>query len=203
MGGAPSTKGVVMASRATTGVSAEQLVFDGTRAIIVGGLVIGAVLGFGGNFVNQGNTQNVLYGLSALGLILASVLLALEHACTGHRFAAAGFALLALGETRVLNPTDVPGGEASFAAGVLLYAPGLLLIALSTWAPRWVRLVGAIAAVPFAAHSLLYLGGRAIDSTDPLAGIGYALLTITVVGWILTVLRSKKAAPAPTSPREF
>jgi hypothetical protein len=191
-----------MASRATARASAEPLVFEGTRAIIVGGLVVGAVLGFGGNFVEQGNTQSVLYGLSALGLILASVLLAVEHASAGHRLAAAGFALLALGETRVLNPTDVPGGEASFAAGVLLYAPGLLLIALSGWAPRWVRIVGAIAAVPFAAHSLIYLGGGAIDSTDPLAGIGYALLTVTIIGWIVTVLRSENSAPARTSRRE-
>jgi hypothetical protein len=188
-------KGVVMASRATVRASAEPLVFDGTRAIIVGGLIVGAVLGFGGNFVEQGNTQSVLYGLSAVGLILASVLLAMEHISVGHRLAAAGFALLALGETRVLNPTDLPGGEASFAAGVFLYAPGLLMIALSSWAPRWVRLIGAIAAIPFAAHSLIYLGGGAIDSTDPLAGIGYALFTVAVIGWAITVLRSEEAAP--------
>jgi hypothetical protein len=191
-----------MASRATARASTEPLVFDGTRAIIVGGLVVGAVLGFGGNFVEQGNIQSVLYGLSAVGLILASVLLAVEHASAGNRLAAAGFALLALGETRVLNPTDVPGGEAAFAVGVFLYAPGLLMIALSGWAPRWVRLVGAIGAVPFAAHSLVYLGGGAIDSAGPLAGIGYTLFTVTVIGWSLTVLRSEKAAPARTSPRE-
>ena len=188
-----------MTTSATARASTEPLVFDGTRSIIVGGLVVGAVLGFGGNFVEQNDTKSVLYGLSALGLILASVLLAVEHAARGHRLAAAGFALLALGETRVLNPTDAPGGEASFAAGVLLYVPGLLMIAMSTWAPRWVRLVGAVAAVPFAAHSLIHLGGGAIDSTGPLAGTGYALFTVTIVGWILTVLRSEKAAPAPTS----
>ncbi len=184
-----------MASRATAEASPERLVLDGTRPIIAAGLVVGAVLGFAGNFVEHGNTQSVLYAVSALGLILASVLLAVEHASLGHRFAASGFALLALGETRVLNPTDVPGGEGSFAAGVLLYVPALLLIALSTWAPRWVRLVGAVAAVPFAAHSLVHLGGGAIDSTDPLAGIGYTLFTVTVIGWVLTVLRSEKPAP--------
>lgn len=150
--------------------------------------MVGAVLGFGGNFVEKGDAQSVLYGLSALGLIVSSVLLAVEHASAGNRLAAAGFALLALGETRVLNPTDVPGGEASFAAGVLLYAPGLLLIAMSPWAPRWVRMVGALAAIPFAAHSLVYLGGAAVDSAGPLAGIGYTLFTVTIIGWVLTVL---------------
>lgn len=157
---------------------------------------MGAVLGFSGNFFEPGNTQSVLWGLSAVGLILASVLLAVELVSVGHRLAAAGFALFALGETRVLNPTDLPGGEASFAAGVFLYAPGLLLIALSPWAPRWARVVGAMAAISFAAHSLIYLGGGAIDSKDPLASIGYALLTVTIIGWIITVVRSEKGAPA-------
>lgn len=191
-----------MASRAASRTSAGPLVLDGTRAIIVGGLIVGAVLGFAGNFVEQGNTQSVMYGLSAVGLILASVLLAIEHISVGHRLAAAGFALLALGETRVLNPTDVVGGEASFAAGVFIYAPGLLMIAVSSWGPRWVRFVGAIAAIPFAAHSLIYLGGGAIDSKDPLAGIGYGLFTVAVIGWTITVLRSEEAAPVP-NPREL
>jgi len=170
------------------------LVLDGTREIIIGGLAVAAVLGLAGNFVERGNTQSVLYGISAVGLILGSVLLAVEHLAIGDRRAAAGFALLALGETRVLNPSDVTGGDASFAVGVLLYAPGLLLIALSAWAPRWVRIVGAGAAVPFAIHGVMYLGGAEIDSTDPLAGVGYALLTITIVGWILTLLRRDRSA---------
>lgn len=190
-----------MTSRAAVRSSAGTLVFDGTRAIIVAGLVVGAVLGFGGNFVEQGDIQSVMYSLSAAGLIASSVLLAVEHASVGHRLAAAGFALLALGETRVLNPVGVPGGEGSFAAGVLLYAPGLLMLALSSWGPLWVRLVGATAAVPFAAHALVYLGGGEIDSTGPLAGIGYALFTVTVIGWILTVLRSEKDAAQRPAPR--
>ena len=186
-----------MASGVTVSASARPLVLDGSRAIIVGGLVVGAVLGFGGNFVERGNVQDVLYGLSALGLIVSSVLLAVEHASAGNRVAAAGFALLALGETRVLNPTHVSEGEASFAAGVLLYVPALLMIAMAPWTTRWVRVVGSVAAVPFAAHAMLYLGGGAIDSTGPLAGIGYALLTVTVIGWTVTVLRAEKPAAGP------
>lgn len=181
-----------------TARTTDRLVFDGTGQIIVGGLVVGAVLGFGGNFFERGPVQSILYAVSAAGLILASVLLAMGHASAGRRLAAAGFALLALGETRVLNPTDAPAGEDSFAVGVLLYVPGLLLIALSGWAPLWVRVLGAAAAAPFAAHSLIYLGGGAVDSAGPLAGIGYALLTVTIVGWVVTVLRSEEAAHGRT-----
>lgn len=182
-----------MDSKMAVHASAEPVSFNETRPIIVAGLVVGAALGFGGNFLEQGDAQNVLYGVSALGLILASVLLAVTHASRGDLLAGAGFAMLALGETRVLNPTDVPGGEASFAAGVLLYAPGLLMVALSTWAPVWVRLVGAASALPFAVHALIYLGGGTIDSTGPLAGIGYTLLTLAIIGWVTTVLRSDTA----------
>lgn len=183
-----------MDTQMTGGAHPKALVDDRARQLVVGGFAVGAALGFGGNFVDPGTTQDILYGLSALGLVVGSVLLALAHASAGRRLAAAGFAVLALGETRVLNPTDAPGSEASFAAGVLLYAAALLMIGLSTWAPPWVRLLGALAAIPFAAHGLAYLGGADIDSTDPLAGVGYGLLTITVVGWILTVLRMEDTA---------
>lgn len=186
-----------MSSTATTRAIATPLISERTRGIIVAALVIGAVLGFGGNFVGRGPVQNLMYGLSAVGLIVASVLLAVEHASVGDRLAAAGFAVLALGETRILNTTDVPGGEVAFAAGVFLYAPGLLMVALSSWAPTWVRVVGALAAIPFAAHALTFFGGGAVDSAGPLAGIGYALFTVTVIGWAFTVLRSNERAAPP------
>lgn len=184
-----------MATKSAVTASVESIVFHGTLWMIVTGLAVGAVLGFGGNFVPPGNIQSILFALSALGLILASVLLAIEHITAGHRIVAAGFVLIALGETRVLNPTDAPEGEASFAVGVLLYAPGLLLIALSAWTPLWVRFVGGITGVLFAAYSLVYLAGIEIESTGMFAGIAYALFTITIVGWIITVLRARAVDP--------
>lgn len=157
---------------------------------IAGALAVGAVLGFGGNFAPVGPVQNLLYALSAAGLVLGAIMLAVRHATAGLTLPAAGFAILALAETRILNPTDVPGGEASFAAGVLLYAPALLLIALSPWAPWWTRALGALAAVPFAVHALAFFGGVTVDSDGPIPSVGYALLTLMIVGWIITVLRT-------------
>ena len=170
--------------------------------IVTVGLAIGGVLGFSGGLVSPGALQDTLYAVSAVGLIVAATLLAVEHAAAGRQLAAAGFTLLALGETRLMNPTDAPGAEASFAAGVMLYAPALLLIALSTWAPRWVRVTGAAAAVVFAAHALAYFSGEPADSTGPLASLGYGLLTVTVLGWAITALRSPgpRATPADPSP---
>ena len=178
-----------MASTATH-VSARPVVLDRTRAVIVGGFVVGAVLGFAGNFFEKGDTQSILYGISAVGLIVASVLMAMERVAKADLLAAAGFALLALGETRVLNVTTLADGEATFAAGVFLYAPGLLLIALSAWGPAWTRVTAALAGVAFGAHALVFFGGGEIESTGPLAGVGYALLTLTFIAWAFHVLRS-------------
>lgn len=161
-----------------------------TKGIVAVGLAVGGLLGFGGSFIDPGPVQDVLYAVSAVGLILAATLLAVELASTGRRLTAAGFALLALGETRLLSPTEAPGADVSFAAGVMLYAPALILVALSSWAPLWVRAAGAAAGVLFAAHALVYFSGGAVDSTGPLASVGYGLLTVTVAGWVFTVLRS-------------
>ena len=189
-----------MSSATTTRAVATPVISERARGIIVAGLVVGAVLGFAGNFVGRGAVQDLMFGLSAVGLIVATVLLAVEHAWGGDRLAAAGFAVLALGETRILNTTDVPGGEVAFAAGVFLYAPALVMVALSSWAPLWVRLVGALAAIPFAAHALTFFGGGAVESTGPLAGAGYALLTVTVLAWAWTVLRTAQEG-LPGEPR--
>lgn len=160
-----------------------------TLSWIVGGaLAVAALLGFGGNFAPTGPVQDLLYALSAAGLVLGATLLALQHAAMGHTLGAAGFTILALGEARLLNPTDAAGGEASFAAGVLLYVPALVLIALTPWAPAWARVTSALGALPFAVHAVSFFAGAPMEADGPVTSIGYTLLTITIFGWILTVL---------------
>jgi len=173
------------------------------RILIVVGLTIGAVLGFGGNFIHVGQAQNVVYVISSLGIIMGSALLAAWFARQGRDTVAIGFALLALAEGIVLaglflgasTLTD-PEGRASFAAGVALYAVAFPLASIPSAFPLWTRIVGMLAAIPFAAHALLWLLGYAPDPSGPLASIGYVLLVVTIVGWIIAVLRA-----APLSQR--
>lgn len=162
--------------------------------LVAAALAVGAALGFGGNFAPVGPAQDLMYAVSAAGLVLGAILLAVDHALAGHGLAAAGFVVLALGEARLINPTDAPGGDASFAAGVLLYVPALLLISSSPWAPRWTRVVGALAAVPFAVHSLAYFGGATVETDGSIPSAGYALLTVAIIGWVVTVLRRHPTA---------
>lgn len=167
------------------------------RILTVVGLAIGAVLGFGGNFIHVGQAQNVVYVISSLGIIMGSALLAAWFARQGRDTVAIGYALLALAEGILLSglflsantPTD-PAAYASFAAGVALYPVALLLASIPPAFPLWTRIAGALAAIPFAAHALLSLLGYAPNPSGPLASIGYVLLTLTIVGWSIAVLRT-------------
>ena len=173
------------------------------RILIVVGLAIGAVLGFGGNFLPAGSrTKHCLTCSVALGIIMGSALFAAWFARQGKSTVAVGFALLALAESISLSgifllasaPT-FPGAY-TFAAGVALYAVALPLVSVPSAFPLWTRIVGTLAAIPFAAHSLLWLLGRSPAPSGPLASIGYVLLTVAIVGWMITVLRA-----APSSQR--
>ena len=172
------------------------------RILIVVGLAIGAVLGFGGNFLPVGPPQNIALVLSSLGLIMGSALFAAWFARRGHSIVAVGFALLALAESisfsGIFLLASAPTFPAAytFAAGVALYPVALLLSSIPPAFPLWTRIAGALAAIPFAAHALLWLLGYAPNPSGPLASIGYVLLTLTIVGWIIAVLRA-----APLSQR--
>ena len=181
-----------MPADTTVTTPTQREVSNQTRSIIVGGLAVGAALGFTGNFFT-GTTQSIFWAVSAIGLIVAGVTLAVQLT-TSRPLAAIGFLLFALGETRILNPTDVPTGEASFAAGASLYAPGLILIALSGWAPVWSRVVGVLAGLTFGAHAMMFFAGAAVGSTGPIAGIGYMLLVLAIIGWIIALVRRPNPA---------
>ena len=169
------------------------------RILIVVGLAIGAVLGLGGKFLPAGPPRNVAHTLSSLGIIMGSALLAAWFARRGKSTVSVGFALLALAEGIILSgvfllasaPT-FPGAY-TFAAGVALYAVALPLASVPPAFSLWIRMAGALAAIPFAAHALLWLLGRSPASSGPLASTGYVLLIVAMVGWMITVLR---AAPS-------
>ena len=161
------------------------------RILIAAGFAIGAVFGMTGNVLPAGAPQDVAWVVSSLGLMMSSALFAAWFARRGHDIVAVGFALFALAEGVIVSggtPTD-PGGEASFAGAAALYALALLLIGVPAVLPVWTRIVGSLAAAPFGVHGLLWRLGEAPESSGPFAGAGYMLLTIAVVGWIVSVLR--------------
>lgn len=73
-----------------------------------------------------------------------------------------------------------------------MYVPAFLFISIPKRFPVWARFTGIAAAVPFTIAAFkIFLGGQAFSSS-PLVGVAYGLLVITIVGWIINLLRERK-----------
>jgi hypothetical protein len=181
-------------SMTTTSVAADGGGWTSERMTIAGGLLIGVVLGMVGNIPQEGWLQTLLYAVSSIGLVVASALFVLREARRGGEFVPAGFAIFTIAEIIVWvggGPTG-PGGEAPFAAAALFYVPALLLISVPPRFPFWARAAGALAAVPFGIHAMVYLVGG--NPAEILQIVGYLLLSVAVIGWAVDVVRSTRAA---------
>lgn len=171
-----------------------------TRLVIAAGLGVGVVFGFGGSFLPVGPAQNLSEAISSLGLILGAALLAARFAREGRDTVAVGLGLLALAEGVLMSGGTAAdaGASASFAAGTALYVVALLLTSLPRAFPTWSRVLGALAAIPFAIHAGLRMLGGAPDPSGPVASTGYGLLSLAMVGWILFVLRDAPPTAEPS-----
>ena len=165
------------------------------RAVIVGGLLVGVVLGLAGNISEEGALQNQLLVVSSIGLTVASVLLALREARHDADLVAAGFAVFAIAEIVLWTggtPDRVEGIGTSFPAAMAFYVPALLLISLPSRFALWSRIAGALAAIPFGIYAVMYLIG--VDQPpEVLEAAGYLLLTVAVIGWVVDVVRSVRS----------
>jgi hypothetical protein len=178
---------------ATSMVTASRR-WTGERVIIAGGLLVGVVLGMAGNIPTEGWLQNLLFAVSSIGLTVAGVLLVLREARRGADLVAAGFAIFAVAEILIWvgGGTTGPASEAPFAAATLFYVPALLLISAPPRFSLWARAAGALAALPFSIHAVVFLLGG--NPAEVLQIAGYLLLSVTVIGWAVDVVRSARSA---------
>ncbi|MGH8944743.1 MAG: hypothetical protein ACRDVL_01170 [Acidimicrobiia bacterium] len=160
-------------------------------------LAIGVVFGQVGNFVPSPVPQALLYGLSSIGLTVASALLAVHFASEGRSLVAVGFAILAVSEMLIaVGGIEGAGSHASFAAAAVYYGPALALISIPAGFNRFARVTGALSALAFAGHGGSYLLGNQPASDAPFAIVGYVLLTLTVIGWMADVARRRRLRPS-------
>ena len=187
-------------STTTTSVAAGDGGWTGARTTIVGGLAVFVVLGLVANIPGEGALQDLLHAVSSIGLVVAAALLALREAHRGGDLVAGGFAILAIAQI-VMWAGAGTGGEASFAAAALFFAPALLLVSLPPCFAIWTRAAGALAAVPFGAHGVAYLlsGSPPEGLLNAEGNIAYPVLIIAVIGWAVDVFRSTRAARKESS----
>jgi hypothetical protein len=72
-----------------------------------------------------------------------------------------------------------------------LYVPALWLIGVPAGLWLWLRIIVVLASIPFGVAAAKIFWGHIIPSTSPLPGIGYGLLTLAIIGWIISILRNK------------
>jgi hypothetical protein len=164
-------------------------------ALVVGGLAVGAVLGLAGEQVPIGSAHVLMLLVSSVGLVTATALLTYWHLRRGRVLVGAGFAVLTVAEMLIWGGGGPAfGREETFAAGVAFYVPALLLVAAPAVLPIWSRAAAALATVPFGALATIALTGGTPAAV--LQDAGYGLLTISLIGWALEILRESRTAPA-------
>lgn len=179
----------------TTPIIRTGIFSNAERGIITVGLLTAVVLGLAGGPVGPGALQTVLFALSSLGWVAATMLLALRHARLGgsHTLVAAGMAILTVAEMMLWaggNPSATGTGQTS-AGGAMFYAPALLLVSVPTAYPWLVRIMGILASLPWAAFTFQFLAGQMPSYQGGLALMGYALISVTMIAWVVVLGRTE------------
>ncbi|MFN2586900.1 MAG: hypothetical protein ABR613_02110 [Actinomycetota bacterium] len=168
---------------------------------IMGGIAVSVLGGILGSFFDAGDDmQAILYSLSAIGGMIAGLLLAVRHARSRLDLSAAGFGGLGvLAVAGAVAGFTGAGPESVFGSLAVLHWPAVWLIASQDWSPVWARAAAALAGLMFALWGYAFvLGDEAADVDSPMAIVGWIAFTVAAVGWVMT-LREEGDAPAATT----
>jgi hypothetical protein len=168
----------------------------GLRVLASIGLAVGGALGMAGTFAPTASLRGLAWGIDGVGLIMASALLTIAFYRTGQDLVASGFLVFALGEGLILSGAamDLAASVPSFGAGTSLWASGLVLISIPPAFPLLVRFLGLAAALLFGVTALqIFAGAQITPTTSPLPFYAYPLLVATLVGWMWTLLKTKRS----------
>lgn len=167
---------------------------DRTLAVVVvAGLTVGWLLGMAGTFMEPGSTaRGASWVISSIGLVAGTGLLTVWFVRSDLLLMAGGCLVFTAGE--VVIHAQGPESVDAFAAASYAYVVSLLLTAASPWPPVWARVASAGSATAFAIHAGTYLGGNTLGPDSAPAGVGYGLLTLTLIGWSWRLLRTDPSA---------
>jgi hypothetical protein len=113
-----------------------------SEVIAMVGLALGGLFGMLGTVVAGRNLQAAFWAIDGVGLVVATVFLALKYFRRGDDLVAAGFLLLSLASSVMLTGTSttVAASVPSFGAGAAFWVVALLLVSISREFTPWARL---------------------------------------------------------------
>ncbi len=80
-----------------------------------------------------------------------------------------------------------------FSASLYLLIPSMLLIAIYSEFPKWLRILGAVACIPYAVENILFsFTGKFDETIMMIDGIGNILFNFVYICWGIYVLRNLK-----------
>ena len=156
------------------------------------GLLVGCILGVAGSVVPSDTFRNLAWASGSAGIIVAAGLLAMFYFREGYDVVAAGFLILALGESVVFSScaTNPDNNIPSFGAGSFLWALSIAILSVQKFFPLFVRITGVIAAVLFASVSVsIFIGQQVNAMTKPFPYLAYPFYAATLIGWAWTLFR--------------
>ena len=156
------------------------------------GLTLGGVFGLVGTVVTEPNLRAASWAIDAVGLVVATALLALKFFRAGNDVVSAGFLVFAIGEAVILSGTaaTLEGSVPSFAAGTALWSAALLLTSVPNQFAIWIRLPGMIGSILFAITAArIFRGEQVLPTSSPLPFFAYPFLVLVFAGWIWTLLK--------------
>ena len=149
-------------------------------------LVIGALLGMAGTFVQSDTTRGLLWGLDGTALIVATAILTIHHVRRGNDAVAAGFLVFVAAETLIVagSAMDLEAVRPLFAAGAALWAASMTLVSAPRVMPMWLRSVAVVGSVLFLVVAIqIFTGSPLTPLTKPLPFFAFPFLAATLVGW--------------------
>ena len=151
------------------------------------GLAIGVIFGMSGIPFTDPTISTILFNISGVGLTTGVALLAMRYLSEQKLFLATGFLLFAIGECALTlsAASDKATADSAFAGCMLFYFIGYLLIISRKYFPLWTRITALISALVFLVTASRFYLGYGISPQDPLPGMAYGFLSITLLGWII------------------
>jgi hypothetical protein len=163
------------------------------NVIAMVGLALGGLFGLLGTLLAARNLQAAFWAIDGVGLIVATVILALKYFRRGNDPVAAGFLVFSIGSGVMLSgtATTLQASVPSFGAGTALWVAALLLVSIPREFALWARLAGVIASILFVIVSArIFWGEQLLPIASPLPYFAYPFLVLAVAGWIWKLLRA-------------
>jgi hypothetical protein len=160
------------------------------------GLGIGAVLGLAGSLISHEALRQTLWMIDGVALVVATALLTMKFLRSGNDLISGGFLVFAIGEGLIVVGT-LADSVPAFGGGVAVWAAALLLLSAPRTFASWVRATGAVAAILFVVVAgRIIWGDQLLPTSKPLPFLAYPFLVLTLVGWMLDVLRKPDVGAA-------